>query len=82
MNRRGDALVVWGVKGRVPQLWARLKPAGHAWSEPLKVTRGSSVPDSYTTELGDGGHAAIAWMPRNHRQIAVRTANLYAGPRD
>lgn len=79
VNRRGDALVVWGAKGRVPQLWARFKPAGRRWSQPVKLTRGSSLPDSYTTELGDGGHAAIAWMPRNGRQLhVVRTSVLEA----
>jgi hypothetical protein len=82
VNRRGDALVVWGAKGRVPQLWARFKPAGHAWSEPGKATPGSSLPDEYTTDLGDGGHAAIAWTPRISRQIVVRTASLDAGGRD
>ena len=75
VNRLGDALVVWGAKGRVPQLWARFKPAGHAWSEPIKVTRGSNIPVDYTVDLGDGGHTAIAWMPRNGREIhVVRTS--------
>ena len=79
VNRRGDALVVWGAKGRVPQLWARFKLAGRGWSEPLKLTRGSSPPDSYTTELGDRGHAAIAWMPRDGRTFhIVRTVRLEA----
>ncbi|RYU13945.1 hypothetical protein [Nocardioides iriomotensis] len=82
VNRAGDALVVWGAKGRVPQLWARLKPAGHAWSEPIKVTPESSLPDEYTTDLGDGGYAAIAWIPRNGRQLVVRTVSLNAGGRD
>ena len=75
VNRLGDALVVWGAKGRVSQLWARFKPAGHGWSEPIKVTPGGSIPVEYTADLGDGGHAAIAWMPRNGREIhVVRTA--------
>ena len=75
VNRLGDALVVWGAKGRVPRLWARFRPAGHAWSEPIKVTRGSNIPVDYTVDLGDGGHAAIAWMPRNGREIhVVRTS--------
>jgi len=82
VNRRGDALVVWGARGRVTQLWARFKPAGHAWSNPVKVTRGSNVPDWFTTDLGDRGHAAIAWMPRNGRQIVVRTTSLNVGGRD
>ena len=75
MNRRGDALVVWAAKGRVPQLWARYKPAGQGWTKPVKVTRTSSPPGSYTAELGDGGHAAITWMPRNGREVhIVRTS--------
>ena len=40
VNRRGDALVVWADKGRVPQLWARYKPSGQGWTKPVKVTRG------------------------------------------
>ena len=75
VNRRGDALVVWAAKGRVPQLWARYKPSGQGWTKPVKVTRTSSPPGSYTAELGDGGHAAITWMSRNGREIhIVRTS--------
>jgi hypothetical protein len=80
VNRLGDALAVWSAKGRVPTLWARFRPAGHGWSEPIRVTRASSIPVAYTADLGDGGHAAIAWMPRNGREIhVVRT--LGAAPR-
>jgi hypothetical protein len=71
VNRLGDALAVWSAKGRVPTLWARFRPAGHGWSEPIRVTRASSIPVAYTADLGDGGHAAIAWMPRNGREIHV-----------
>lgn len=75
VNRRGDALVVWGARNRVAQLWVRYKPAGRGWTKPVNVTRSDSPPDSYTVELGDGGHAAVAWMPRNGRQIhVVRTS--------
>lgn len=41
VNRRGDALVVWRAKHRVPprvaQLWARYKPAGQEWTKPGHV---------------------------------------------
>lgn len=87
VNRGGDALVVWGAKGRVRQLWARYKPAGQGWSESVRVTRMSSPPGQYVAELGEGGHAAIAWMPRNGWEIhgreihVVRTASPGAGRR-
>src|SRR3954466_8678415 len=75
VNRRGDALVVWGAKGRVvprvAQLWARYRPAGRGWTKPVKLTRADSPPGSFTVALGDRGHAAIAWTTRNDRQIQI-----------
>jgi hypothetical protein len=73
VNRRGDALVVWRAKGRVAQLWARYKPAGHEWMKPVKVTPTDSPPRAYFgAGLGDRGHAAVAWTTRNNHQIQVR----------
>jgi len=80
VNRGGDALVVWSHRGRVPQLWARYKPAGHRWSEPVEVTPLDRSPGEYIAALGDGGHVAIAWMPRMGREIhVVRSASMGAG---
>ena len=76
MNRRGDALVVWRAKGRVAQLWARYKPAGHEWTKPVKVTRaGQPAAGYFGAAIGDRGHAAVAWTTRNNRQIQVRRAS-------
>ena len=59
VNRRGDALVVWRAKGMVGQLWARYKPAGHEWTEPVMVTRADSPPRAqFGAAIGDGGHVA------------------------
>ena len=71
VNRRGDALVVWRARGRAPQLWARYKPSGQGWTKPVKLTRATDTPETYDVALGDRGHAAIAWMPRNDRQIQI-----------
>ena len=71
VNRRGDALAVWKAKGRAAQLWARYKPAGHGWTKPVKLTRTADPPGTYTAALGDGGHAAVTWMPWNGRQVHV-----------
>ena len=38
VNRRGDALVVWGAKTEQVQLWARYKPIGQKWTRPVLLT--------------------------------------------
>ena len=58
------------------QLWARFIPAGQGWSKPVKVTRASSPPGSSSVALGEGGHAAIAWMPAQRAR-----SPLSCGPR-
>jgi hypothetical protein len=73
VNRRGDAVVVWRAMGRLAQLWARYKPAGDDWMEPVKVTPTDSPPPAYfVAGLGDRGHAAVSWTTRDNRQIQVR----------
>lgn len=72
VNRRGDALVVWRTKDPTPQLWARYKPAGQAWTEPINVTANASrLIGEFRAAIGARGHAAIAWMTGNHRQLNV-----------
>jgi hypothetical protein len=73
VNRRGDALVVWRAKGQVEQLWARYQPAGRDWMRPVKMTPTDSPPRAYfAADLGELGHAAVAWTTRNNRKIQVR----------
>lgn len=76
VNRRGDALVVWRVKGRPAQLWARYMPAGQDWLKAVKVTAVDSRPQAYfDAAIGDSGHAAVAWTRRNNHQVQVRRLN-------
>jgi hypothetical protein len=70
LNRRGDALIVWA-KGRREQLWARYKPLGRRWSKPIKVTQPNNPPRSFDADVGDCGHAAIAWTTRT-KQVQIR----------
>ena len=72
VNRRGDALVVWRTKDQTPHLWARYKPAGQAWTEPLEVTANATrLPGEFRAAIGARGDAAIAWMAANNRQLNV-----------
>jgi hypothetical protein len=74
VNRRGDALVTWRAKGRVQQLWARYKPAGRAWTQPIRVTPVGRPPrGEFSAAVGDRGHVAIAWTTRG--QLHVRRAS-------
>lgn len=75
VNRRGDALVVWGSKGRVARLWARYKPVGQEWTLPVRVTQANSSSRWFTVAMGDCGHAAVAWTTRHNRQVQVRRAS-------
>ncbi len=70
VNPRGDALVVWRTKDPAPQLWARTKPAGQPWTEPIEVTAntGRSLGE-FGAAIGARGHAAIAWTTGNSRQV-------------
>lgn len=74
VNRRGDALVVWGAKEGVDQLWVRYRLAGQPWTEPFKVTQADSPPRWLNASIGECGHSAVAWTTRNGRQIQVRRA--------
>lgn len=71
VNRQGDALVVWPAGGQKPHLRARFKPAGHGWSDTIRLRHSEGVADYYTADIGERGHAALAWVPRNGRQIHV-----------
>ena len=71
VNRRGDALVVWPARDEVAQLWARYKPAGQAWTKPVELTRAPRLPETFIIAIGDRGHTAIAWTPRNDHQIQI-----------
>lgn len=72
VNRRGDALVVWGAKGRAEQLWVRYQLAGEPWTKPLQVTQGDNPPQWLSAAIGECGHSAIAWTTRDKGQIQVR----------
>lgn len=76
VNRHGDALVVWAAKGKKPQLRATYKRAGQGWTAPVNLTREGGFPADYTIALGDGGHAAVGWMPPSGRQFHVVRAAL------
>ena len=75
LNRRGDALVVWGAKTEEAQLWARYKPVGQEWTKPVMVTRADSPPSRFGATVGECGHAAVAWTTRDDRQVQVRRAS-------
>jgi hypothetical protein len=72
VNRRGDALVVWGAKDGVEQLWARYQPTGQEWTKPVMVTEANSRPKWTGVTIGECGDTAVAWMTRNHREVQVR----------
>jgi hypothetical protein len=75
VNRRGDAVVAWGAKGRVGQVWARYKLAGRAWTKPTKLTGADNPPRYFAVAIGDCGHTAVAWTTRDNRQIQVQRAS-------
>lgn len=74
VNRRGDALVVWGAKTQQAQLWARYKPVGQKWTKPVMVTGTDHSPSWFSAAVGECGHTAVAWMTSDARQVQVRRA--------
>lgn len=70
VNSRGDALVMWRTKDPTPQLWARYKPSGQPWTEPLAVTPDDGrLLGEFRAAVGARGHVAMAWITGNSRQI-------------
>jgi hypothetical protein len=76
VNARGDALVMWRTKDTAPQLWARYQRSGQAWTEPIEVTPDDGrLLGEYRAAVGARGHAVMAWISGNHRQVnLVRTS--------
>ncbi|WP_457191188.1 hypothetical protein [Nocardioides sp. P5_E3] len=72
VNARGDAVVVYRITDDTPQLWARYKPAGQAWTEPIEVTAEATHPQrTFRVAIGPRGHTAIAWAAPNLKEIDV-----------
>lgn len=70
LNSRGDAVVVYRIKDDTPQLWARYKPAGRPWTEPIEATAEATGPQrAFRAAIGPNGHAAIAWVAPSFHQI-------------
>jgi hypothetical protein len=76
VNARGDAIVMWRTKDPAPQLWARYQRSGQAWTEPIEVTPDDGrLLGEYRAAVGARGHAVMAWISANHRQVhLVRTS--------
>jgi hypothetical protein len=69
-NSRGDAVVVYRVTDDTPQLWARYKPAGEPWTEPIEVTaEATGGQRAFRVAIGASGHAAIAWVTPKFEQV-------------
>lgn len=70
VSSRGDALVMWRTKDPTPRLWARHKPAGEPWSDPIAVTPDDGrLLGEYGAAIGARGHVAMAWITGNRREI-------------
>lgn len=77
VNSRGDALVVWRTKDPAPHLWARAKPAGQAWTEPIEVPTGTGrLLGEFRGAIGARGHAAIAWTTGDQRHVNLLQTRL------
>lgn len=78
VNRQGAAVVGWGAKGRVPQVWARYKPLGQqGWTRPIRLTRTDDPPKLFRAAIGECGHVAFVWETRGDTRLQV----LRASPR-
>ncbi len=70
VNPHGDALVMWRTKDQTPRLWARHKPSGEPWSEPIAVTPDDGrLLGEFGAAIGARGHVAMAWITGNSRQV-------------
>lgn len=70
VNSRGDAVVVYRNKNPTPQLWARYKPAGQSWTEPIEATaEATGLQSEFRAAIGPSGHAAIAWVTPKFKQL-------------
>lgn len=83
VNARGDAVVVYRTKNPIPHLWARYKPAGQPWTEPIEVTaEATGLQREFRAAIGPSGQAAIAWVTPNFRQLhLIRMAPAHASGR-
>ncbi|NPD04858.1 hypothetical protein HN031_09210 [Nocardioides sp. zg-1308] len=53
-----------------PQLWARYKPAGQPWTEPIEVNAGATGRQrAFRVAIGPSGDVAIAWVRPKFKQI-------------
>jgi hypothetical protein len=76
VSSRGDALVMWRTKDPTPRLWARYKPSGQPWTEPIAVTPNDGrLLGEFRAAIGARGHAAMAWITGNSRQIHLLRAS-------
>ena len=70
VNGRGDAVVVYRIIDGAPQLWARYKPAGQPWTEPIEVTAGATGRQrAFRVAIGPSGDVTIAWVRPKFKQI-------------
>lgn len=70
VNARGDAVVVYRTRAPTPQLWARYKAAGQPWTEPIEATaEATGLHREFRAAIGPSGHAAIAWVAPNFKQL-------------
>jgi hypothetical protein len=72
VNSRGDAVAMYRTRDRAIHLWASYKPAGQRWTEPAKITAGATRRyDEYRAAIGPDGHAAVAWITHNQKQLTM-----------
>jgi hypothetical protein len=70
VNGRGDAVVVYRITDDTPQLWARYKPEGQPWTEPIEVTAGATGRQrAFRAAIGPNGDVAIAWVKPSSKQL-------------
>ena len=75
VNRRGDAVVRWGPKGRIAHVWARYKPVGQEWTQPVRLTRADKPPQLFRAAIGECGHVAFAWVTSGDPELQVLRAS-------
>jgi hypothetical protein len=75
VNRRGDAVVGWGAKGRIAHVWARYKPVGQEWTQPVRLTRADKPPQLFRAAIGECGHVAFAWVTSGDPELQVLRAS-------
>lgn len=72
VNAQGDAVAIYRTRRHAIHLWASYKPAGQPWTEPVKVTAGANRRyGEYRAAIGPSGHAALAWITHNQKQLTI-----------